>query len=128
MLRFPGFPFADTLYSLAIHCDESQYTKVASAFLKWLKKELSHLKPIWVLVGLDPRRFWARSSVGRLLHARLKSGLMLQKALAHIITTLQERSVMQRKRFNKPMSAFKIGWQAAKESKSISPISPHGGT
>lgn len=51
MLRFPGFPFADTLYSLAIHCDESQYTKVASAFLKWLKKELSHLKPIWVLVG-----------------------------------------------------------------------------
>lgn len=34
-------------------CDESQYTKVASAFLRWLKKEHSHLKPIWVLVGLE---------------------------------------------------------------------------
>ena len=32
-------------------CDQSQYTKVASAFLKWLKKEHHHLKPIYVLVG-----------------------------------------------------------------------------
>ena len=34
-----------------ILCDPSQYTKVATAFLKWLKKEHHHLKPIWVLVG-----------------------------------------------------------------------------
>ena len=32
-------------------CDQSQYTKVAAAFLKWLKKEHHNLKPIWVLVG-----------------------------------------------------------------------------
>jgi aspartyl-tRNA synthetase len=34
-------------------CDQSQYTKVASAFLNWLKKDKStkNLKPIWVLVG-----------------------------------------------------------------------------
>lgn len=32
-------------------CDESQYTKVASAFLNWLKKHHSNLKSIWVLVG-----------------------------------------------------------------------------
>ena len=34
-------------------CDENQYTMVASAFLKWLKKDKStkDLKPIWVLVG-----------------------------------------------------------------------------
>ena len=32
-------------------CDRSQYTKVASAFLKWLKKEHHNLKPIYVLVG-----------------------------------------------------------------------------
>ncbi|KAK3167619.1 hypothetical protein OEA41_010746 [Lepraria neglecta] len=34
-------------------CDQSQYTKVASAFLNWLKKDNStkNLKPIWLLVG-----------------------------------------------------------------------------
>ena len=32
-------------------CDPSQYTKVATAFLKWLKKEHHNLKPIWILVG-----------------------------------------------------------------------------
>lgn len=32
-------------------CDESQYTNAASAFLNWLKKEHSHLEPVWVLVG-----------------------------------------------------------------------------
>ncbi|KAL6718633.1 aspartate--tRNA ligase dps1 [Lecanora helva] len=32
-------------------CDPTQYTKVASTFLKWLKKQHHDLKPIWVLVG-----------------------------------------------------------------------------
>ena len=32
-------------------CDESQYTKVASAFLNWLRKHHSNLKSIWVLEG-----------------------------------------------------------------------------
>ncbi|KAK3178838.1 hypothetical protein OEA41_000975 [Lepraria neglecta] len=33
-------------------CDISQYTRTATAFLKWLKRE-KKLKPIWVLVGHD---------------------------------------------------------------------------
>ena len=32
-------------------CDPSQYTKVATSFLKWLKKQHHDLKPIWILVG-----------------------------------------------------------------------------
>ncbi|MCJ1450145.1 hypothetical protein MMC28_000474 [Mycoblastus sanguinarius] len=31
-------------------CDPSQYTKVASAFLNWLKKQTNY-KPLWILVG-----------------------------------------------------------------------------
>ena len=33
-------------------CDVSQYTRVTTAFLKWLKKE-RRLKPIWVLAGAE---------------------------------------------------------------------------
>lgn len=33
-------------------CDSSQYTQIASVFLKWLKRE-KKLKPIWVLVGSE---------------------------------------------------------------------------
>lgn len=48
--RLPSNPF----------CNESQYTKVASDFLNWLKKEHSHLNPIWVLVGPESEEIYLR--------------------------------------------------------------------
>ncbi len=34
-------------------CDKSQFVKVMSAFLKWVKNDNDHLKPLWLLVGHD---------------------------------------------------------------------------
>ena len=59
-------------------CDVSQYTRVASAFLKRLKGERFYQKSILMLVGPVYKMYQAPGLVGRRLHARLKSVLMLQ--------------------------------------------------
>ena len=59
-------------------CDVSQYTRVASTFLKRLKGERFYQKSMLMLVGPVYKMYQAPGLVGRRLQARLKSVLMLQ--------------------------------------------------